>query len=215
MARKQPYRKKSRPNICSMFLQGACTRGAACPYRHEIPANHQSTPSEETTTLWVGGVTDAVSESDLRKEMSQYGTIQEIRMLCEKTCAFVEFKSRDEAKKALESSTGRVLNGSKLSFNWAKSSSTSSTSSHNKKKGTVPTATTNTSSLPVSSLVVPASQSAVSKESVPQGFQVAPSVRKILKEKSRQDVPPPPPPPRHNKYPSTSSNAMGSSSSSS
>ena len=171
-----------------------------------------SAPSEETTTtLWVGGMTDAVSESDLRKEMSQYGTIQEIRMLREKKCAFVEFKSRDEAKKALESSTGRVLNGSKLSFNWAKSSS--STSSHNKKKGTVPTATTNTSSLPVSSLVVPASQSAVSKESVPQGFQVAPSVRKILKEKSRQDVPPPPPPPRHNKYPSTSSNAMGSSSS--
>ena len=215
MARKQPYCKKSKPNICSMFLQGACTRGAACPYRHEMPANHQSSssaPSEETTTtLWVGGMTDAVSESDLRKEMSQYGTIQEIRMLREKKCAFVEFKSRDEAKKALESSTGRVLNGSKLSFNWAKSSSTS-TSSHNKKKSTVPTATTNTSSLLVSSLVVPASQPVVSNESVPQGFQVAPSVRKILKEKSTQDVPPPPPPRRHSKYPSTSSNAMGASS---
>ena len=61
-------------------------------------------------------------------------------------------------------------------------------------------------------MVVPASQPVVSNESVPQGFQVAPSVRKILKEKSTQDVPPPPPPRRHSKYPSTSANAMGASS---
>ena len=211
MIRKQPYSKKSRPNICPMFLQGACARGAACPYRHEMPATNQSSgcvPCEDTTTLWVGGMTEKISESDLRKEMSQYGAIREIRLLHEKKCAFVEFKSRDDAKKALESGTDCVLNGSKLSLNWAKSSTSRNISKKNQATPTV----TNITALPVSSLVVPANEPALSQEpvpAVPQGFQAAPSVREILKEKARV---PPPPPPRHNNYPSTASNAMGASS---
>ena len=198
MARKQPYSKKSRPNICQMFLQGACARGAACPYRHEMPENHQqrtttaATADATNTTVWVGGMTDAISESDLRKELSKNGKIREVRLLLERKCAFVEFESRDAAKKALES--GLVVNDLKMSLNWAKSNSSvkKKNNHHYTHQDDVVEQTTN--AVPVSSLVVPTSQPAISYDSVPaipQAFQAAPSVRKILN--AGVSVPPPPP----------------------
>ncbi|XP_035830609.1 zinc finger CCCH domain-containing protein 40-like [Helianthus annuus] len=32
-----PYYKRNRAHICSFFIRGECTRGAECPYRHEMP----------------------------------------------------------------------------------------------------------------------------------------------------------------------------------
>ncbi|GMK58405.1 hypothetical protein CspeluHIS016_0504370 [Cutaneotrichosporon spelunceum] len=37
LARNDPYYKRNRPHICSFFLKGECTRGDACPFRHEKP----------------------------------------------------------------------------------------------------------------------------------------------------------------------------------
>ena len=37
MARLAPYYKRNQARICSFFVKGECTRGAECPYRHELP----------------------------------------------------------------------------------------------------------------------------------------------------------------------------------
>ncbi|KAF9428182.1 RNA binding motif protein 22 [Podila epigama] len=37
LQRTEPYYKRNRQHICSFFVKGNCTRGAECPYRHEMP----------------------------------------------------------------------------------------------------------------------------------------------------------------------------------
>ncbi|XP_078435552.1 zinc finger CCCH domain-containing protein 40-like [Wolffia australiana] len=37
LQRTSPYYKRNRAHICSFFVRGECTRGAECPYRHEMP----------------------------------------------------------------------------------------------------------------------------------------------------------------------------------
>ncbi|CAD6249763.1 unnamed protein product [Miscanthus lutarioriparius] len=37
LQRTSPYYKRNRAHVCSFFVRGECTRGAECPYRHEMP----------------------------------------------------------------------------------------------------------------------------------------------------------------------------------
>ncbi|KAG2435021.1 hypothetical protein HYH02_012018 [Chlamydomonas schloesseri] len=37
LQRSQPYYKRNQARVCSFFAKGQCTRGAECPYRHELP----------------------------------------------------------------------------------------------------------------------------------------------------------------------------------
>jgi len=37
LQRTTPYYKRNRAHLCSFFAKGECTRGAECPYRHEMP----------------------------------------------------------------------------------------------------------------------------------------------------------------------------------
>ena len=37
LQRTTPYYKRNRAHVCSFFVRGECTRGAECPYRHEMP----------------------------------------------------------------------------------------------------------------------------------------------------------------------------------
>eukprot|EP00243_Klebsormidium_subtile_P002690 TRINITY_DN15466_c0_g1_i1.p1 TRINITY_DN15466_c0_g1~~TRINITY_DN15466_c0_g1_i1.p1 ORF type:complete len:497 (+),score=67.99 TRINITY_DN15466_c0_g1_i1:164-1654(+) len=37
LQRTTPYYKRNRAHICSFFVRGECTRGAECPFRHEMP----------------------------------------------------------------------------------------------------------------------------------------------------------------------------------
>jgi pre-mRNA-splicing factor RBM22/SLT11 len=37
LKRSGPYYKRNAPRICSFFVKGECTRGADCPFRHEMP----------------------------------------------------------------------------------------------------------------------------------------------------------------------------------
>ncbi|KAG6832327.1 hypothetical protein H0H87_001968 [Tephrocybe sp. NHM501043] len=41
LARTDPYYKRNRPQVCSFFVKGECSRGNECPYRHEKPANSE------------------------------------------------------------------------------------------------------------------------------------------------------------------------------
>ncbi|KAK3243518.1 hypothetical protein CYMTET_46836 [Cymbomonas tetramitiformis] len=37
LQRTTPYYKRNRAHVCSFWVRGECTRGAECPYRHEMP----------------------------------------------------------------------------------------------------------------------------------------------------------------------------------
>ncbi|KAG6498170.1 zinc finger CCCH domain-containing protein 40-like isoform X2 [Zingiber officinale] len=37
LQRTTPYYKRNRAHVCSFYMRGECTRGAECPYRHEMP----------------------------------------------------------------------------------------------------------------------------------------------------------------------------------
>lgn len=97
--------------LCSFFVRGACTRGAECPYRHEMPSTGElaeqnikdryygtndpvakkmlnrlenmpklEPPEDKTiTTLFIGGVTDEISEEDLRDKFYAFGELASVK----------------------------------------------------------------------------------------------------------------------------------------
>ena len=70
LARRTPYYKRNENHYCSFFLRGECTRGAFCPYKHEIPLYLQDDPmSHQNIKDRFNGVNDPVAE----KLMKKYG----------------------------------------------------------------------------------------------------------------------------------------------
>jgi pre-mRNA-splicing factor RBM22/SLT11 len=58
-----PQRNQSR--ICSFFVKGTCTRGAECPYRHEMPPDNGL--QEQNIKDRYYGVNDPVAAKLLRR----------------------------------------------------------------------------------------------------------------------------------------------------
>jgi len=58
-------------------------------------------PQDPTiTTLWVGGVEEDITESDLRMKFEEYGELSSVRVVAAKRCAFVTFSHRSAAEEA-------------------------------------------------------------------------------------------------------------------
>lgn len=65
LQRTTPYYKRNRAHICSFFVRGECTRGAECPYRHEMPVTGEL--SQQNIKDRYYGVNDPVAAKLLRK----------------------------------------------------------------------------------------------------------------------------------------------------
>lgn len=65
LQRTTPYYKRNRAHICSFFARGECTRGAECPYRHEMP--NTGPLAEQNLKDRYYGVNDPVAEKLLAK----------------------------------------------------------------------------------------------------------------------------------------------------
>jgi RNA recognition motif-containing protein len=55
-----------------------------------------------TISLWIGNVDPTVTEATLTQLFSPFGHLTNVRILPEKYCAFVNFRHRDEAAKAMQ-----------------------------------------------------------------------------------------------------------------
>eukprot|EP01130_Rhizamoeba_saxonica_P017763 TRINITY_DN868_c0_g1_i3.p1 TRINITY_DN868_c0_g1~~TRINITY_DN868_c0_g1_i3.p1 ORF type:complete len:392 (+),score=86.87 TRINITY_DN868_c0_g1_i3:37-1176(+) len=155
MARREPVYDRNRAQICSFFVKGNCSRGDACPYRHEMP-NHKEgmakqnirdryygrndpvamsmlnknkdeplVPPEDRdiTTLWIGNVNNTINENMIHSFMYQYGQVRNVKILREKTCAFVDFVTRTSAEAAAEKLTRNfAINGVYLKLDWGRGS---------------------------------------------------------------------------------------------
>uniref|UniRef100_A0A0D6QXK5 C3H1-type domain-containing protein n=1 Tax=Araucaria cunninghamii TaxID=56994 RepID=A0A0D6QXK5_ARACU len=65
LQRTTPYYKRNRAHICSFYVRGECTRGAECPYRHEMPITGEL--SQQNIKDRYYGVNDPVAAKLLNK----------------------------------------------------------------------------------------------------------------------------------------------------
>ncbi|CAH1783255.1 unnamed protein product [Owenia fusiformis] len=69
---------------------------------------------EGLTALWVGNVLPEVKEKNLTQLFSKYGTVTSVRCLPEKYCAFINFKTKEGAGKAMNNLQGFECGGQRL-----------------------------------------------------------------------------------------------------
>ncbi|BFY97537.1 hypothetical protein BsWGS_00577 [Bradybaena similaris] len=69
---------------------------------------------EGLTALWVGNVLPSVTEKRLTLLFSKYGQVTSVRPLPEKFCAFVNFKTKEAAGRAMHHLQGAEIDGQKL-----------------------------------------------------------------------------------------------------
>lgn len=68
----------------------------------------------QSCSLWVGNITDQITEKLLRDLFKSYGEIHSIRLLGERFCAFVNFKCPVATAKALEGLQGKEIENTRL-----------------------------------------------------------------------------------------------------
>ncbi|XP_010521918.1 PREDICTED: zinc finger CCCH domain-containing protein 4-like isoform X2 [Tarenaya hassleriana] len=73
LQRTTPYYKRNRAHICSFYIRGECTRGAECPYRHEMPETGEL--SQQNIKDRYYGVNDPVALKLLGKA-GEMGTLE-------------------------------------------------------------------------------------------------------------------------------------------
>ena len=66
-------------------------------------------PEDKTiTTLWIGGVTGGIDETDLQEYFYQFGEIAAINVVQKNSCAFVQFTKRESAEFAAAKCFGKL-----------------------------------------------------------------------------------------------------------
>ncbi|KAL0275130.1 UNVERIFIED_CONTAM: hypothetical protein PYX00_003087 [Menopon gallinae] len=80
-------------------------------------------PEDKTvTTLYVGNLSDRITEKDLQDHFYQYGEIRSITVLAKQQCAFVQFTSRSAAELAAERTFNKlILCGRRMTIRWGRS----------------------------------------------------------------------------------------------
>ncbi|KAK1345733.1 hypothetical protein QTO34_008197 [Cnephaeus nilssonii] len=80
-------------------------------------------PEDKTlTTLYVGGVGDTITETDLRDHIYQVGEIRAIAVVQRQQCAFIQCATRQAAAVAAEKSFNKlIVSGRRLNVKWGRS----------------------------------------------------------------------------------------------
>ena len=79
------------------------------------------TPPEDKSvkTLFIGGVGETISESDLTDVFYQYGELKAVKKVTNRNCAFVTFANREDAELAVERTSNQlVIHGERLKVLW-------------------------------------------------------------------------------------------------
>ena len=134
--------------ICLFFARGCCYKGPKCNYQHKLPSStkHKSIPTQDcfgrdktadykddmdgvgsfnryNRTLYVGGLNSTLNnkiENILTKNFQEFGSIDKIRVLYDKGCAFISFKTEEEAQFAKEAMQSQSLGDNEiLNIRWA------------------------------------------------------------------------------------------------
>ncbi|CAH2354077.1 pre-mRNA-splicing factor Cwc2p [[Candida] railenensis] len=141
-------RAPSNSPICLFFARGCCYKGPKCNYQHRLPSStkHSNIPTQDcfgrdktadykddmdgvgsfnryNRTLYVGGLNSISNnkiENVLTKHFQEFGSIDKIRVLYDKGCAFISFKTEEEAQFAKEAMQSQSLDDDEiLNIRWA------------------------------------------------------------------------------------------------
>ncbi|KAJ1968984.1 Pre-mRNA-splicing factor slt11, partial [Dimargaris xerosporica] len=84
--------------------------------------NQLKPPADPTvTSLFITGLTDAITQADLQQQFYTYGEIKSVVVSQAKKCAFVNFVSRTAAEQAAEHTFGRLtIKGAILRVSWGR-----------------------------------------------------------------------------------------------
>lgn len=140
----------SQSPLCFHFARGACAYGSNCTYRHRAPLDDDETNmesrldvfgrerhgsfkddmggvgswSQDNRTLYVGRICVTPTESEVHatvyNHFSEWGDIDYCRVLMQKGCAFVAYRTRAAAEFAKEAMMDQSLeHGEQLNVRWA------------------------------------------------------------------------------------------------
>lgn len=73
--------------------------------------------------LWVGNLSEEVTDGVLQREFSPYGRIEDIKMLPQKNCAFINLSNVEEALRAREALQGKMVFGRSMRINFGRDDS--------------------------------------------------------------------------------------------
>lgn len=76
--------------------------------------HHQEKQPPVSTSLWVGNVDPDVTQQEITEMFAAFGTLTNVRCLPEKYCAFINFKHKEDAAKAMQTLQGKALEGQRL-----------------------------------------------------------------------------------------------------
>lgn len=131
--------------ICLFFARGCCYKGKKCRYLHRLPTDKDHWPvtqdcfgrdkladynddmsgvgllTRTNCTLYVGGLhMNNEMEETLTRHFAEFGSIDKIRVLPSKSCAFIKYRLESEAQFAKEAMQAQTLNGKDiLDIKWA------------------------------------------------------------------------------------------------
>ena len=81
---------------------------------------HQSHLNTNNTTVFVGGLSNDVTERALFTLFSPFGTIQQIKLPPGKNSGFVKYNTREEAEEAISSMQGFIVGGNRIRLGWGR-----------------------------------------------------------------------------------------------
>ena len=85
-----------------------------------VPYEESPNFTEPARALWIGNLAESVDQKTLCEKFETYGEVESVRILRQKACAFVNFKAKDDAVKALNGLQGTKLGEFAIKINYAK-----------------------------------------------------------------------------------------------
>ncbi|VDK71928.1 unnamed protein product [Litomosoides sigmodontis] len=72
------------------------------------------------TSVYVGGISPAITDEELMQSFSTIATVAEVRLFKQQGYAFVRYMSKEAAARAILSMNGREINGQKIRCSWSR-----------------------------------------------------------------------------------------------
>jgi RNA recognition motif-containing protein len=105
------------------FRGGPPPFGGAMGFPQPFPYSQGPSPmsgGQPCTTVWVGGLTDSTTEDDLTKFFGCFGTLDNVKLLPAKNCAFIRYNTIPEAIAAYHGMSNKIINGNQIRVGWGK-----------------------------------------------------------------------------------------------
>ncbi|KAL5017155.1 hypothetical protein ScPMuIL_006744 [Solemya velum] len=135
--------------------QSACLQHSPVQTPHKPDKKMDPANPEGLTALWVGNVLPEVSEKKLTQMFSKYGNVSSVRCLPDKYCAFVNFKTKESAGRALQALQGSECQGQRLLIKFPDNPIINGSQNFTLRKTTTTTAMPPVQPKPISPLTLP------------------------------------------------------------